>query len=145
MQNSLYRRSWCALLSIGLSFGLAGCGGPPAGTPVEGKATADGKPLSRGSVAFHPDEKKGNTSKQVAAGEITEGGAYKLFTDGKPGAPPGWYKVTVVSTSEPDSAKPEAIKSFVAPKFNDPDMTPLRVEVKAGAGPADYDLKVSAK
>jgi hypothetical protein len=122
---------------------LAGCGGGSGSLlPVEGKITSDNNPLTRGSLAFHPDAAKSNASKKTAAADIAENGSYKLFTDGKPGAPAGWYKVTVVSTSEPDNTKPEAVKSFVAPRFADPKLTDLFVEVKPGGS---YDLKVSAK
>lgn len=122
---------------------LAGCGpGGPSLIPVEGKITADGNPLAQGSLAFHPDTAKGNASKKTGAAEIKDG-SYKLFTDGKPGAPAGWYKVTVVSAGEPDNTKPEApVKSFVAPRFADPRLTDQSIEVKAGGS---YDLKVSAK
>ncbi|MCI0458729.1 MAG: hypothetical protein L0Z62_17360, partial [Gemmataceae bacterium] len=77
------------------------------------------------------------------SGEIGADGSYQLYTDGKPGAPPGKYKVTVISMTEADSAKPELSKSNVGPQFNDPKLTPLSREVSASS--KDYDLKVSAK
>jgi hypothetical protein len=123
---------------------IAGCGsGGTSLLPVEGKITSDNNPLTKGSIAFHPDAAKSNSSKKVAAADIAENGSYKLFTDGKPGAPAGWYKVTVVSAAEPDNTKPEApVKSFVAPRYADPKLTDQSIEVKAGGS---YDLKVSAK
>jgi hypothetical protein len=121
---------------------FAGCGpGGPSLLPVEGTITADNNPLPQGSLAFHPDTAKSNTSKKTAAADIKDG-SYKLYTDGKPGAPAGWYKVTVVSSSEPDNTKPDAVKSFVAPRYADPKSTGLSVEVKPGGS---YELKVSAK
>ena len=110
--------------------------------PVEGKITGDEGPLTRGSIAFHPDNAKNNTSKKTGAADITPEGTFQLYTDGKPGAPAGWYKVTVVSTGEPDNTKPEAVKSFVAPRFSDPKLTELSAEVKSGGS---YDFKVTSK
>jgi len=122
---------------------LAGCGpGGPSLIPVEGKITADNEPLAKGSLAFHPDAAKGNASKKTGAADIKDG-SYKLYTDGRPGAPAGWYKVTVVSAGEPDNTKPEApVKSLVAPRYADSKLTDQYIEVKAGGS---YDLKVSAK
>jgi len=120
----------------------AGCGpGGPSLIPVEGKITADNEPLAKGSLAFHPDAAKSNTSKKTGAADIKDG-SYILYTDGRPGAPAGWYKVTVVSTPEPDNTKPTAVKSFVASKYANPKSTDLSVEVKPGGS---YELKVSAK
>src|SRR5262249_60290507 len=66
----------------------------------------DGKPLSSGSVAFHPDAKKGNSLKKILGGEIGSDSTYRIYTDGQPGAPAGWYKVTVVRSEEPTSELP---------------------------------------
>jgi hypothetical protein len=104
----------------------------------------DDKAIAAGSVAFHPDESKGNKSKKVAVGDITDG-SYKLFTDGKPGAPPGWYKVTIAAQTQVDSDKAELAKSLVADKFTDPMETPLLKEVTASPSAGAYDLKVSAR
>jgi hypothetical protein len=133
-----------ALLCLGLIVFPSGCGG--AGStlyPVQGTVKVDAKPLPRGSVAFHPDAKKGNESKKILGGDIVDG-AYKIYTDGQPGAPPGWYKVTVVSTSEVDSAKPEAVKSYVHQLFSDPKTTTLSVEVTASPKAGAYDLTVGS-
>jgi len=138
-------RRWVGLLLFGIGAALLGCSGGPRQAPVEGKVLADGKALTRGSVAFHPDDKKGNTATKPSGGDIAENGAYKVFTDGKPGAPLGWYRVTVVSQSEADSANPEAVKSFVGEKYSDPARTPLSIEVTAAPAAGAYDLKVSAK
>jgi hypothetical protein len=125
---------------------LAGCGSSgPSLYSVEGKILVDGKPLTGGSVSFHPDAAKQNSSTKVIPGKIGQDGSYQLFTDGRPGAPLGWYKVTVVSTSEADSSRPDLIKSFVGRKFADRKITPLSVEVKAAPATGEYDLKVSAR
>jgi hypothetical protein len=138
---------WCVVVVVFalLSLPLIGCGGGGGSlNPVEGKVTVDDKAIAAGSVAFHPDESKGNKSKKVAVGDITDG-SYKLFTDGKPGAPPGWYKVTIAAQTQVDSDKAELAKSLVADKFTDPMETPLLKEVTASPSAGAYDLKVSAR
>jgi len=138
------RSAAAALVCLGLIVSQAGCGGSASPLyPVQGKVQADGKSLSRGSVAFHPDAKKGNESKKILGGDIADG-TYKIYTDGQPGAPAGWYKVTVASAGEPDITKPQAIKSYVARKFSDPKMTTLAVEVTATPKTGAYDLNVSS-
>ncbi|MCI0680828.1 MAG: hypothetical protein L0Y71_01885 [Gemmataceae bacterium] len=112
--------------------------------PVSGTVTVGAKPLASGSVAFHPDEAKGNTSKKVAGGDIGADGSYKLYTDAKPGAPAGWYKVTVAAATQVDSDKADQAKSLVGAKFTDPKETPLSIEVTASPAAGAYDLKVSA-
>jgi hypothetical protein len=108
--------------------------------PVKGKVTVDGKPLKKGSIAFHPNTKKNNTSRFIAAGEVTDG-EYELFTNGKPGAPLGWYKVTVASEEPPDSSKPEKVKAYIGKEFTDPATTPWELEVVAAPGQLAYDLQ----
>lgn len=140
--RSVWRSVPRAALCVGLLLALSGCGGSSNGLlPVEGKITVENKPLPRGSVAFHPDAKK-NSSKKVASGDIGADGTYKLYTDGQAGAPPGWYKVTVVSTTVPDSARPNAAKSYVGLAFTKAEETPLSVEVTASPKAGHYDLTV---
>ena len=142
-----FRCTAVALLCLALIVSLSGCGGSGSTLiPVEGKVQADGKALTRGSVAFHPDAKKGNDSKKIPGGDIGADGSYKLYTDAQPGAPPGWYKVTVVSQGEVDNTKPDkAGKSPVERRFSDPKDTPLSVEVTASPKAGAYELKVSAR
>jgi hypothetical protein len=123
---------------------VSGCG--PSLAPVSGKVTlANGNPVTTGIVTYKPDKAKGNNSTVEARGDINESGEYTLKTDGKPGAPPGKYKVTVYSAEAPssDPAKMTAKqKYFVNPTFADVGTTPLEKEVVTGAGAGAYDLKV---
>jgi hypothetical protein len=121
---------------------LTGCGGGENLLPVSGVVTNDGTPLTEGAVRFVPDASKGNTAKTEPAGTIGSGGRYSLLTDGKTGAPPGWYKVSVSSGVIPDNTKPNVAKTSFAAKYSNPDTSGLSVEVKPGGS---YDLKVSAK
>jgi hypothetical protein len=113
---------------------------------VEGKVLVDGKPLAhKGSIAFHPDASKGNNSPYTPAGEIKEDGTYQVYTEGKPGAPAGAYKVTIVSASEVESDKPEAVQYYVSRGYSDPERTPLTVEVTESPGEGAYNFKVRAR
>jgi hypothetical protein len=121
---------------------VSGCSGQPA---VKGHASVDNKPLSSGSVRFIPDKDKGNTATAEPRGVITEQGTYEVATDGRPGAPPGWYKVVVAAVEPVDlnNPSPPPAKSLIAVKYNQPETTDLHVEVKAGAADGAYDLKLS--
>ena len=135
-----------ACFALAAALLVAGCGSSGGKLySVQGKVTADDQPLSKGSVRFVPDTGKGNTAKSEPIGEIGADGTYSLTSTGGSGAPPGWYKVSVVSTDPPDSTKPLATKSYVGKKYNDPQTSGLAVEVVASPPAGAYDLKVSAK
>ena len=132
-----------SLLCVALLFCLSGCGSSSSLLPVEGKVTVDGQALTRGSIAFHPDAKKQNTLKKALAGDIKDG-TYTIYTDGKPGAPPGWYNVTVAAATEADTSKVDTIKSLVHPTYTDPSKTPLSVEVSSSPKAGAYEFNVGA-
>jgi hypothetical protein len=126
--------------------GLAGCG--PSGSetllPVEGQVRFDGKVLTRGTVVLHPDAARGNTTRHEPRGTIEGDGRYKVFTHPHPGAPPGWYKVTVIATEPSDPRNPYSLpRSLIPEKFGKPDSSGLTLEVRRGppAGAYDLDLK----
>jgi hypothetical protein len=132
---------------------LAGCGGDAynvGGTvPVAGTVSLGNEPLrlsasTFGKVWFHPDASAGNTSGQVAVGDIDADGGYKLFTRDAPGAPPGWYKVAVVVSerTEPGQAHKRR-KSLISAKYGDPEKSGLRVEVRGQTQDTAYDLRLS--
>jgi hypothetical protein len=60
----------CALLLV-----LApGCGGGSGNhIPVEGKVYVGTQPMAKGSVVYHPDKKKANTSPHEARGQVENG------------------------------------------------------------------------
>ena len=139
---SAFLRRGMACLFLVLTGSLVGCGGVKL-EPVEGKAMADGKPVTNGSLLFKPDAAKGNTSTLEPAGQIDSSGNYKMFTNHKPGAPAGWYKVIVIATEPIDPKDPYAPrKSFVDGKYNGEQTTDLALEVIANAPPGAYDLKM---
>jgi hypothetical protein len=121
----------------------AGCS-DPALVPVSGKVTVDNKPLKSGNVLFVPDRERGNIADVEPRSLINESGVYELTTNGKPGAPPGWYKVAVAGGDDgpanEDNSKPKLGLSPVPEHYNDPEKTDLRVEVKADGS---FDLNLS--
>jgi len=131
---------WLGLACLVLT--LIGCNGSNE-VPVEGSVTVEGSPAEKGGVTYHPDSSRGNTLGTEPAGVI-HNGKYALETQGKAGAPPGWYKVTV-SIQVPSKPKdPYSLpRSLVNEKYTRPDRTDLSVEVKPGASAGAYDLKLT--
>ncbi len=128
-------------VALGCGVGLAGCG--PAQEPmfpVEGKIQVDGKPLAKGSVVLHPDAAKNNTTKHDPRGSVIEG-KYKVATHPRDGAPPGWYKVTVISTEPSDPKNPYSEPRHLIPeKYGKADGAPVSIEVRKDAPAGAYDL-----
>jgi len=125
---------------------LLGCGeSGPSAVAVSGKVTVDGTIWTKGAVRFVPDAEKGNTSTREGTGTIGTDGKYAVSILGKPGAPLGWYKVSVSSGEIPDSANPKASKPPFPARFGEPDKSGLQVEVVRTPASGAYDLKVTTK
>jgi hypothetical protein len=122
-----------------LFFGV-GCGGPPAVAtrPVSGKVTVDGRPATSGQVSFAAADDKVGAG--LCTGIIGVDGEYKISSDGKLGAPPGKYKVTVTPSMTRTGG------DFPSPPFNARYMssksTPLVIEVVNKPVSGAYDLKL---
>jgi hypothetical protein len=117
---------------------LVGCGGGQ-GHPVEGKVMyEDGSPLTAGAIVFHPDDAKGIT----ARGGIDETGAFKLNSDnGKTGAFPGSYKVTITANKpNPKDEYGEPIQ-LLPKKYANPSTSGLTATVPSES-PDAYHFKV---
>ena len=125
----------CALLT------LAGCGGLKL-VPVSGRVTLGGQPLRGGAVCFVPDASTGNQARVSCVGRIDSQGRYELSTsavqgsDSGRGAPPGWYKATLITTL------PGTPEITVNRQYLDPERTPLHIEVVAEPPPDAYDIKL---
>ena len=131
---------------------LLGCGPNVKNHPVSGTVKyEDGTDLKAGTVTFSPAE--GNAYKPSApiSGQITDGkfsikevpeGKWKVLVTGSSAA--GMQTTTPKDpgvTGAPATA-PATESSPVAPKYNDPDKTPVPVvEVKDGM--SSVDVKVS--
>jgi hypothetical protein len=115
-----------------------GCQGKPEVPlfPVQGQVTVEKVPLTSGIVGLHPDADHGNASKVIAWGTLDEKGTYSVFTEGRPGAPLGQYKVTVIVLTPPEDARaplPNAI-------YKKATTTDQHFEVTELPAPGAYDL-----
>ena len=136
----------CILLVVVLGglLGLGGCGGGPPLTEVKGHVKLTGQTMTSGVVNFHPDKNQGNTYGGECVGDINAQGEYTLHTtDGKQGAPPGWYKVTVSQDAPvtPDNTHPNT-KPSINTTYSNVGTTPLKKQVVDKAPPGAYDLEV---
>ena len=142
----------CLSLGVVVCLGLAsGCGkNLPPMSPVSGKVTVNGQPLTAGQVALIPDvgiPTQENTKDQpttvgLSAGTIGSDGSYKISTAGKDGAPAGKYRVSVTPSMVPSGDGKTAPPSGFNQKFSDTRNTPLKIEVPSSAAGA-YDLKLT--
>ena len=145
-QGSSPRRVlWLGVTALATGLVLYLQQGPSGATvgsvvPVSGRVTVDDEPLEEGTVTFIPDPQKGNTSRFFPTGKV-QMGSYELSTQGKRGAPPGWYKVIVIPQTLWVGRPPPA--PFER-RFSHPDRTPLAVEVVSSVGQGIYDLRLHA-
>jgi hypothetical protein len=124
------RRSLLLALLVSLAgWGLgSGCGGDSGELPtvrVSGTLNVDGKPVSKGTVHFHPE-------KGPAATGIVQDGKFTLSTykDGD-GVIPGKNRIAVEVVEEvPMKDGDTASKSLIPVKFLNPDRSGLQLEVR---------------
>jgi hypothetical protein len=140
-----FTRTWTlALGAAGMVWLLSGCGtgGRDKLIPVAGKVTLAGQPLTTGNVTFRPDAANGNLTLHHPTGKIDATGNYQLYTSGKPGAPPGWYRVVIFAheSGEDGRGVHPGSRSLVPPKYNSEQTTDLVVQVVEGAAPDHYNL-----
>jgi hypothetical protein len=131
------RARWLAL-GVLVALASAGCSRGPKLVPVKGKLSVKGQPLPAGLVVYLPDAEKGHAGAKELRARSDQDGAYELSTDGQPGVPPGWYRVTVWAMKEPNAARPP--EWLAHPRYSDPKTSGLTVEVKEGAPPGTYDF-----
>jgi hypothetical protein len=101
--------------ALSLAIGASGCAdtsGVGPTFPVSGKATFNNTPLTAKStvIVFKPDASRGNTSSFEPTGTVDTDGTYMLKTQGRSGAPPGWYKVIVTAREETEPTHPKSPK-----------------------------------
>jgi hypothetical protein len=102
--------------------------------PVRGKVFYQGMPLRGGTIVFTPDPTKGGTG-PLARAEIQADGNFVLRTGDRPGAVPGWHRITIVAvdaTSAPAGTGYAAPRSLVPVRYRDPDLSGLSWEVREG-------------
>jgi hypothetical protein len=104
-----------------------GCGGNADQTAeVQGHVYYQGKPLEAGTIVFAPDPSRGGSG-PLARAEIEPDGHYRLRSDEKNGAVPGWHRVTIAPAG-PLGSPTRALPS----RYSDPELSGKSVEVKAG-------------
>jgi hypothetical protein len=145
---------WLGLLGgLGPVALLAGCGpGKVRLAPVEGKVMLGGKPLATdthttGWVILYPDKSKGNQSLEEPRGPIDAEGRFTISTGTRPGAAPGWYKVTVDAAKVIDPKNPyHSASGFLVPeRYIDKEKSKLALEVVDDPPAGKYDLTLDAK
>ena len=138
------------LVTFLCTFGLiplTGCGGQRH-VPVSGSVTLDGLPLQNAILVFSPDTSKGNTAR-VSCTSPVQDGRFELHTAGVkrseagPGAPLGWYKVSLRGTMSGEMPTfPGQPEMQVNPVYLDAEKTPLSIEVVDNPEPGHYDIKL---
>jgi hypothetical protein len=133
---------------------VAGCGDSSGALPVSGQVTVDGEPLHAGggTVTFVPDKDRGNTATAQPSGPLDADGNYTLYyAVGKPGAPPGWYRVQVVAsklgpgtkTARPPQFGFQPPPPLIDPKYVSAATSGLEVEVVRNPAAGAYDLHLT--
>jgi hypothetical protein len=137
----------------GVPWGVAGCDSSKE-VPlllVTGTVQVEGQPLKLGWVTFYPDAGAGNHLLWTPVAQINEDGAYEVTTNGKAGAPAGWYKVVVAAAKDPLPARPPPPREgkpwrprwLHHEKYTRPDTTDLKIEVVKEPPPRHYDLRLT--
>jgi hypothetical protein len=149
------RGSPCPAAALFFVLLASGCDSSGVGKtfPVAGKITLDDKPVTATStiVLLKPDAGRGNTSLFEPTGTVDREGNYRIFTKGKNGAPPGWYKVIVTAT-EPRAAEETGPlnhrpgpRSLLPAQYGQAATTTVAFEVVENPAPDAYNLKLSSK
>jgi len=117
---------------------------PEALTPVRGKVSYRGVPLSAGMIVFTPDALRGTTG-ALSRSEIHSDGTYVLQTNSRPGATVGWHRVTVMAIESNPAASAEGAalnpRSLLPEKYCDPELSGLSCQVRGGRmNSIDFDL-----
>jgi len=146
IRNCFHLLAYAPFVGVFVAAALAGCGGNkgPELLPVSGKVTLPDGPLAGVGISLRADASKGNTTQHVPSGTTDAEGKYELTTGVAKGAPVGWYQVVLTPpTAAPSGGElPRSGPPPFAAKYTDVTTTDLSLEVKAGAAPGAYDLKL---
>jgi hypothetical protein len=155
MIQGIFSSRRIARATVALALLVIGCSdksGVGKTARVVGKITVNGEPLTldTATVLFRPDKIKGNTSAFEPAGQVDEDGSYTLYTNGKEGAPPGWYLVEVYAilprTGGYQKKRPAAGEgpvSLIDSKYSSVKTSGLAKEVVENPSPGAYDLELT--
>jgi hypothetical protein len=121
-----HRSSLAVAMAWSVFSGCGGDSGEPPTVPVSGTLAVEGKPVSNGTIHFHPE--KGRT-----ATGIVKDGKFTLttYTDGDGGIA-GKNKVAVEVVQEvPMKDGDTTTKSLIPVKFTNPDQSGVALEIPA--------------
>ncbi len=126
-----------------MAWGLmSGCGGDSGELPtvrVSGTLNVDGKPVSKGTVHFHPEKGR-------AATGFVQDGKFTLFTykEGD-GVVPGKNRLAVeVAEEVPTSDGDTTSKSLIPLKFTNPDKSGLQLDVRP-SGYSNLEINITGE
>lgn len=126
-----------------LLVALAGCG-QNLGASVKGKVTVGGKPLSTGTIVFHPKGGRGS----LASANIGADGSYELLTGKLDSMPAGEYGVTVVAVEGelfPTAQNPNPqVTRLVGERYALEETSGLKYTIAPGENTIDINLESPA-
>ncbi|WP_422925244.1 hypothetical protein [Singulisphaera sp. PoT] len=133
------------LISLVPLLGISGCTPPaephPKTVEVKGKVSYQGRPLTRGTITFRPDDGR------PALGDIQPDGSYTLSTFEKDdGAIIGHHRVSVSSSDEdptvmPGSPNYRPARELIPKKYTTFESSGLDATVGEQPRPQNFDLK----
>jgi hypothetical protein len=127
----------CWFLVVAIGMAAVGCGSASgvACAPVHGQVLLAGKPLAEAMIVFHPlDAPPTGAPKPLAYCDAEGRFALTTMQTGD-GAPPGRYAVTVELRAARQIGE-EMVRdgrNLLPPQYADPQRTPLKYDVAAGA------------
>jgi hypothetical protein len=129
--KNIVKSSLWIVAALVICCAVGGCGPQrPKRVPVSGTVIIDGKPLTRGTVSFVPQDAR------PATGEIGPDGRFTLSTFGEgDGCVPGSHTVTVFAN---EWLTPTQLKWHAPKEYADIETSTLKVEI---TGPRD-DLQI---
>jgi hypothetical protein len=142
MNVSIVRRSLCSGVILA-TLAAFGCGQDENLVPVHGRVFFHGQPLPGGTIVFTPDPDRGGRG-PLACGEIDAEGRYTLRSGDKPGAVPGWHRITIAPPSRAvapgQAVSPPAVA--LPRKYSDPEQSGLLRDLQPGkSGEQDFHLE----
>ena len=129
---------------IALAVIAAGCGSAHDGmTPVAGKVTWNGQPVTHGTVIFYPKSSTQQDSRRLATGRIQPDGSFRMSTfEFGDGVREGRYLVAI-DTTEPNSTEDTsdmAVRTLLPAAYAAPDTSGLAVDVNSMKTQYDFAL-----
>jgi hypothetical protein len=143
LMKRLFSPRFVGFVVLVCAFLASGCGkGSAKLTPVAGKVTLNGQPVTAGQVSLFTLEKEGKAA-GLMTGKIDSSGGYQIVTDNRDGAPLGKYRVTVTPSMMPAAPGEKGPMGTIPQKYMDTQKSPLSFEVVENPEPGRYDLKLS--